>query len=73
MLSQVICHPQLLQRANASVTHSAVEAACPALSAQGIRDLLQQKRFVVVHDCPDNASANARRQHQVRALQHLPA
>jgi len=59
---EIICPPVVLQRANASCIHSAVEQAVAELSIPGIKQYLEKKRFCLLHDCPDNASAMKRRQ-----------
>ena len=62
---QVISPPVILERANGSTIHTAVESASDELSIPGIQRYLRDKRCVIINDCPDNASSNKRRQAMV--------
>lgn len=54
--------PIFLQIGKASTIHAVVDSACDQVSLQGVRRLLQHKRFVIIGDCPGNAGAMRKRQ-----------
>lgn len=58
---RVFMHPQILCHADASTTHSAVEAAIPELSLEGINAVAARLRVVTLSETPDNCSANMRK------------
>ena len=62
----VLVPPAILQRANSSVIHAALEKSVPELSIQGIKDYLATGRFCIINDIPDSCNANKRRQRKAK-------
>ena len=52
---------------NASTIFNAVEKACPTLDSLGLINLARELRFVILHDCPDAAQTNLRKQLETAA------
>lgn len=60
--------PSIMTRANASVTLSAVEAACPQLVGDGLEELAQKCSWITLSDTPDNNATNNRVRAHVESM-----
>ena len=63
----MVVSPVVLQRANASTIHTALEKNITDLSTDGIKRFLECGKFCIISDIPDSCSANKRRQRKVAA------
>ena len=63
----VLVKPCILQAGNASCTFSATEQACDSLSCDFINQVGNEFPYIIVHECPDQASANVRKVLATRA------
>ena len=66
---EIISPPVILQRANASNIHAAVEVSgVPEVSIDGLKRYLKAKRLLILAEAPDNASSIRKRQKAVAKM-----
>eukprot|EP00974_Lingulodinium_polyedra_P070906 6863411-Lingulodinium_polyedra.AAC.1 len=46
---EALCHPRVLQRANASVLHAALETGIPELSGEAVKAHVQVGKVCIIH------------------------